>query len=258
MQVVQIDARRVFGWHLAVIGCLALGHLIATVLAPDMIPFTLGKVRALFDLDEEAGPAAFFSSLALLACAGAAAMVAGATADRTLRRFWILVAAIAAFLAVDEAIGIHEKFGVIGDMVTSGRGIFTISWWVIYPFALAPFITIGVPGLLRLDSETRLRLMLAGAVFVIGAVGFEILESAARDAFVTAHGLRQGDAIDWDAYGAALKALGGVYQQQQSALALIEETLEMTGAALALRAILMRATQLGAAVRLVAGPISPA
>ena len=260
VQIVQINARRVFMWHVAIIVCLALGHLFATIVWRDFPPFTLDKVRAFFDFDEEAGPSAFFSSLALLACAGAAALVSGATTtDVRLRHFWSVVGLIAAYLALDEAVAIHEKFDAIGQWLTSGRGIFTISWWVVYPFALAPFVIFAAPGLLGLDADARNRLLIAGVVFLSGAIGCEILESVARDGFLTAYNLRHGDGVDWAAYAAALETHGDSYQRQQGALALLEETLEMTGVALALRALLVRASELGATVRLiVTPPVRPA
>ena len=243
-----LDARRVFFWHIVVIACLAAAHLIVTIVLRDNPVLGHDKVQALFDLDSEAGPGAFFSSLALLACAGMTALISRDAADPPIRRFWTLCAFLAAYLSLDEAIGIHEKFSVIAHLVTSGRGIFTIGWWVIYPFVLAPFLAIGLPGLFRLDPATRHRLVLAGLVFVSGAVGFEIVESLSRDAFVTIFHLRHGNEIDWSAYGAALSTHGASFQREQHGLVLFEETLEMTGVALALRALLIHAAALGSAM----------
>lgn len=258
MPQVRVDPKAVFVWHLTLILCLTMGHLGVVLLLDGVPPFTSSSIRTLFDLGEEAGPGALASTLALLACAGAAAFAGSAERDRRQRRFWWLAAILAAFLAFDEAVAFHEKFTAIGRLVTDGRGVFTISWWAVYPLIFAPVLALAWPGLRRIGSPMRWRLVAAGIVYVSGAVGMEIVESALRDAFVTTHGLRVDGDIDWSAYAAALDADGADYVRAQNWLELIEEPLEMLGVALALRALLMHGAALGAVLQVRIGGVSPA
>jgi len=239
---------------MGIVIALAMGHFLAVVALPDVWPFSADRVQALFDLDGEAAPGAFFSALALLACAGAGAFVAAAEPERAIRRFWLIAAALAAFLAVDEAVALHEQFGAIGKPLTGGRGVFTISWWAVYPLFLAPVVALLAPGLLRQSAATRNRLLAAGALYVGVVIGFEIAQSLARDEFVSALGLRGADGIDWTAYAQSLASPAGqTYEMRQHWLTLGEEPLEMAAVALALRAALLRAAELGASLRLTAG-----
>lgn len=245
MPTMQLEPRRVFAWQALAVACLGLGHLGATILLRDTPLFSHAEFRTLFDLDAETGFGAYFSSLAILACATAAFVLSQAEPTRPARRFWGCVAALAAFLALDEALGIHEHFSLIGKMLTSGEGIFRVNWWAGYVVALTPVGLAMAPGFFRLDPATRDRLMLAGVLFLIGAVGFEIIESARFDAFLVQRELVDGAHLDWARVAPVVMA-DAAYIREQSWLVLAEETLEMLGSALALRALLLRAANLGA------------
>lgn len=255
MALVNLHPQRVFLWHIGLILAIAAGHFAVVIALRDVGPIAVDKVQSFFDLDAEATPAAYFSALALLACACGAGMVARSEADRSLRRFWLTAAALAAFLSLDEAAGVHERFAVVGDALTGGRGVFTNSWWVVYPLLLAPVVAVATPGLVRLDSVTRWRLAVAGTIYLAGAVGFEILQAMSRDAFITAQGLRIAGHIDWAEFAQTLSSVeGGAYEMSQHWLALGEEPLEMTGVACALRAILKRVGAVDADLRVTASP----
>ena len=154
MHAVSVHPARVFRWHVAAILCLGFGHWLVAIVLRDVPPFTAERMLSFFDLDAEASPATFFTSISWLAVAGAAALNM-ATAPN-LRRFWGLVALLRVFFAFDEAVLVHERFGSIGDRITTGSGIFAFSWWVAYPFAPAPFAALIVPGFLKLERKTQL------------------------------------------------------------------------------------------------------
>lgn len=243
-----LDSRQVLVWHLMAIVALALGHLLVVIVLRDIGPFGSDKVRTFFDLDVEAAPGAYFSALAWLVLAGAALLNAGISQDT--RRFWQLAAFLAAFLSLDEAVRIHERFAAIGEQLTSATGIFTISWWVVYPFVLAPILGLALPGFLKLERKLQLRLAVAATIFCVGAVGLELAEAVAVQAFAQDQGLWRGRETDWDAFKAALEAVGSHHQRLMAWYALFEETLEMLGVALALRAVLLHAGENGVEVRL--------
>lgn len=136
-------------------------------------------------------------------------------ASRDVRAWWSL-AAIFAFLSLDETIELHERLGGLFE----GRGVLYFGWIVPAAF-LVVLLGLSFLGLLRgLETADRRRFVLAGALYVSGALGMELplgwwAERAGDDNL--AYGL-----IDW-----------------------LEESLELTGAAyfvLALRARSRRAS----------------
>ena len=87
---------------------------------------------------------------------------------------YFLFAAAALFMSIDESTLFHEKFAIAARLM--GLSLpFTFNWLIIgVPFA----IIAGAVLLLiarRIDPLLRRRLIVAGAVFLIGAVGFEMV-----------------------------------------------------------------------------------
>lgn len=148
----------------------------------------------------------WYSSSLLFACALAAGAVARG-AGRW-RRHWWGVVAVFGYASLDEAAELHEQLG--GHLDTSGVLYFD---WVIPAVAiLGVLAAVFLPFVRALAPATRRRLILAGAIYIGGAVGMELplgwwVERAGNDNL--AYGL-----IDW-----------------------AEETMEMIGASLAVVAL---------------------
>lgn len=148
----------------------------------------------------------WFASSLLLACA----LAAGAIARRAgaWRRHWWGVTAVFAYASLDEAAELHEHLG--GHLQTGGLLYFD---WVIPAVAiLGVLAAVFLPFMRALPAATRRRLLVAGAIYIGGAVAMELplgfwVERAGPD------GLGYG-LIDW-----------------------VEETLELAGASLALVAL---------------------
>jgi len=160
------------------------------------------------DLDQERNLPTWFSSLLLASAAGLFAL--HARRDRTRRTGWAGLAAIFAILSLDEFGSLHEELGQ--DLDLSGPLLFA---WVV-PGALA-VVALGLvylPFLIRLPAPTRARIVLAGTLYVGGALGFEMLNAAV----VSARGSDTG-------------ILVGLVTQG-------EETLEMLGATVLVFALL--------------------
>jgi hypothetical protein len=161
-----------------------------------------------FDVNSERNLPTAWSALLLLASAVAAALLAvrgGAG--------WVLVAVTCAFLALDESFELHERLGGLGSSVADDRLHFA---WVVPGAALA--CVVGLLLLRRLRAQpvqVRRRLVVAGAVYLTGALVLETLSGQV---------LR--------AYGAGGKAYTLVTS--------VEEGLEMAGASLLLAALLVQ------------------
>ena len=131
-----------------------------------------------FDAGGEQTVAAWLSSMLMLLCA--LILFYLATVKRQLGHayamHWLGLSVIFLGLSMDEAVGFHEMaiMPVRELLGTSGAFLYA---WVIPALALVAGVGIAYLGFLwHLEPAFRLRLILAGGLFVGGAVGFEMLE----------------------------------------------------------------------------------
>ena len=112
-------------------------------------------------------PSWYASALPLLCAALLAVIAAGAPTDRG---HWRMLALGFVYISIDEAVGLHELLGELFDTT----GLLHFGW--VMP-AAAIVLTVGLAffGFLRrLDRPTARRFVLAGALYVTGAVLFEL------------------------------------------------------------------------------------
>ncbi|MGQ7294784.1 hypothetical protein [Quadrisphaera sp. KR29] len=187
---------------------------------PSMPHAWLDEAARLVDLDAEGNLPTYFSA-ALLA-ATAVGLALGATLSRARGALaWPLAvpAAVAALLSVDELASLHEQLALLADLLGVDAGL-RFSWVV--PGALVA-VAVGAVLLLvarRMAPRLRRRLVVAGLVYLLGAL---VVETASS-------GLSRPSAD------------GGPEVVQSTAYVLLnalEEGLEMVGALLALRAVLL-------------------
>jgi len=86
------------------------------------------------------------------------------------------------FLSLDEIAQLHELSGRILGMFGRGSGIFYNMWVIVAGFALVIFAVFYFRFWLSLPAKPRKLFLIAGIIYVFGAVGFEMLESWAHDA----------------------------------------------------------------------------
>lgn len=129
------------------------------------------------------------------------------------RRSWVLFAVVCAMASLDETLELHERLDVLGNAIAEHLPVHLGFTWVIPGAVIAlAVVALLIRLVLNLPRGPRLGLLLAGAVFMIGAVGVESLS-----------GLYIGrETLPWQFF----------------LLTLIEETLEMTGEALAVASLL--------------------
>ncbi len=131
----------------------------------------------IFNVNVEQNIPTLYSWSALLFCAVLLAVIARAkklVSDRYVN-YWRVLAVIFAYLSLDEAVSIHEKFidPLRNSLNTSG---FLYYAWVIPGaiFAIAVFL-----GFLKfinaLPPKTKRLFLTAGTVFIGGAIGMELL-----------------------------------------------------------------------------------
>lgn len=138
---------------------------------------TLFKDMRHFALDAERSLPSWYENLSMAAAAAllAAIAVLSRRIDPQNRVQWTALAVIFLLMAIDGAVSFHE---VTVDPLRNAfhlGGIFYFSWVII---ATPVVIALGlyfIPFLLRLPRQTAIRMVIAGAVFVGGALGTEFL-----------------------------------------------------------------------------------
>lgn len=169
-----------------ILALVAAGLVVAS-LAGSVSAHVLGHGRLLglvplLALDVEGNVPTLFATLLLLLAMALLAMTAvlehrAAARDR---RYWTLLAGVFALLAADEAMAIHEQLSApLRALLGAGPfGLFHFAW------VIPGFMLVAVAGvvflrfLLRLPSPTRARFVVAGTLFVGGALGLESLSGA--------------------------------------------------------------------------------
>jgi hypothetical protein len=164
------------------------------------------SVVELFSLSYEHNVPTYFSTALLLACAVAASVIA--IARPPLRWHWWGISLVAGWIALDEALELHEHLG--GQFDTSG--VLYFDWVIPATTIILALALVYVPFVRALAAPTRMRLVIAAAVYIGGGLVMELplgwwTESHGMDGLGYA-------LIDW-----------------------VEETMEMVGAVLALVAL---------------------
>ncbi len=131
-------------------------------------PFGIARI---FNMDHEMSLPNWFSTV-LLAWIGLLALVAGRAAP-ALRVPWTVAAVLAFGLSAEETLSLHEHFNQYRHFISGP--------WGYYPWTIgaAPLVLIvalsSIHVLRKLPSHTALQLIMAGGLYVSGALGLELL-----------------------------------------------------------------------------------
>ena len=151
------------------IGIIVISHLTGH-------PSLLGVV-SLLNLDSESSVATWYSTLSLAAsCILLIAIYRHHSVEPSrFPIYWLVLGLIFLFLSVDEACLIHEKI-TVGFLAYGIRfGLVHGQWAVVYGTLIAVLFLFLLPFLKYLSPPLKLRFFVAGAVFVSGAIGMNIL-----------------------------------------------------------------------------------
>jgi len=133
----------------------------------------------LFSLDDEFNVPSFFSGLLLIFCS--VLLAESARLTRMLRQpfpnFWRFLAAIFLYLAFDEMVSIHERLIVPLRNRFDLQGPFWFAWVVVAIPIVVLFAAASIPFLRSLTTRARALFVLAGIVYVGGALGMEMFGS---------------------------------------------------------------------------------
>ncbi len=133
---------------------------------PDVFDFI-----KMVDFDYEANLPALFALLAALT----------QKAGQASWRHWLAFSLIFVFLAFDEGAAIHEEVGDFTENFIKAEDYLYFPWIISYGVVTLILVLISARFLLRLPSATRLGFVIAGCLFVGGAVGIEMISAKEAD-----------------------------------------------------------------------------
>jgi hypothetical protein len=158
----------------AIVICLILANITGMISY-----YGFGHSRiGLFDLDREPSIPTVYQSATLLLCAGLLAVIAAARKRQAERDYlhWAGLSVIFLFLSIDEAAGIHERLIVPLRTALHTSGALFYAWVIPYGVFAAALLLVYLRFLFSLPRKTRRLMILAGAVYVTGALGFELID----------------------------------------------------------------------------------
>ena len=210
-----ISPRRVTLVLAFVVLCLTLAHI-----AGQSFKYFLGHGNGLgfvplFDLDGEVSVPTWYSSSALLLCSALLAGIALAKriAGDRYALSWSALWIIFLYLSLDEGAQIHEQSIRPLRSAFNAGGFFYYTWVVPGAAFVFVFVLAYLKFLAHLPTKTRYLFLVAGALYVGGALGMELL------------GGRHAD-------------LYGIYNMSYVMLVTGEEVLEMLGVIVFIYALL--------------------
>jgi hypothetical protein len=130
-----------------------------------------------FALDAERSIPSWYESLAMVSAAGLLGIIAALSRrnDSRNRVQWSILTVIFLLMSLDEAVSFHEITVVPLRTAFKLDGVLYYSWVVIAAPVVLGLGVYFIPFLLRLPPRTAARFIVAGGVFVGGALGTEFL-----------------------------------------------------------------------------------
>ncbi|MCP3985322.1 MAG: hypothetical protein GY723_13110, partial [bacterium] len=128
----------------------------------------------LFDFNREQNVPTLYSSFALivvgllLSCIAAIHRRQGSG-----YRYWVGLAVVFLFLAIDETAAIHENLGPLLRESLDASGLLYYAWVIPYGTALILMAALYLRFLMRLPRQTMILFVFSGTIFIAGAIGVE-------------------------------------------------------------------------------------
>lgn len=175
-----LSVRRVCTALAVVAGLLVIASCIGLVADHGLGHDHLGGLIPLFSVREERSVPTAFSCLLLLLIAVLLALIGagGRQCPGTGHRWWIALAFVFLFLALDESLSFHEKLNRPLGAARDLSGAFYFAWVIPYSIMVGVLGLLSIRFLRSLPSQTRRRMLLAAALYLGGAVGMEMAGGA--------------------------------------------------------------------------------
>jgi hypothetical protein len=174
----------IFFTIIAVLAALHIAQLIAYYVIADPQRFDFVE---LIDFDYESNLPSFYSMFAIIICSGVLFMIAhGKRITRQPYSFqWEILAWIFLYLGLDEGLALHEDVGDLMEIFITASGYLYFPWVIPYSILVGILAVFYFRFLLHLPRPTMVRFIIAGGLFLTGAVGLEIISANEADTYGT-------------------------------------------------------------------------
>lgn len=146
------------------------------------------RLSIFFDVNMEKNLPATFSALMLLSCAVLLGQIAWVklrkaelrnrirdTKNQLFATHWRLLCGLFCIMAIDEFFSYHEKVGKLLKRHLDTEGIFYYDWVIPGSIFVVLFLVSYAKFVIHLPPATRRRFVVAGALFLGGALGMEMV-----------------------------------------------------------------------------------
>ncbi len=132
----------------------------------------------LFDFDYENNFPTFYATITLFLSSLLLGLIAFCTKKHYQKNylFWLGLSFCFLFLAIDESVQIHERIGAVLSRRFNFSGVLYYAWIIPYCIVLFVLASLYYFKFLRyLPKKIMWLLLFSGLLFILGAVGFEML-----------------------------------------------------------------------------------
>ena len=131
----------------------------------------------MFSVGSDGNIPTYYSAFALLFSSGLLAFTGYLIrkAGRPMVLYWFGLSVVFLFMSADEMLELHERLIEPLRTTLGTSGAFYYAWVIPYGIAVLTIGAIYLRFLLHLPRRTAIGFIVAGAVFVTGAIGFEML-----------------------------------------------------------------------------------
>jgi len=172
----RLTPRGVTRCLLVIVTGLSLAHLAGVLSAFVFHHDRLMGLIPLFSLNEEGNIPSFYSGTAIVL----AALLVGVVAVTKKRlgepyRGWAFLAGVTLFLGYDELFSVHEHLNLPVRNALHTSGMLYLAWVIPYSVLAIAVAAAGFRTVMSLPANIRVRVFASGVVYVMGAIGMEML-----------------------------------------------------------------------------------
>jgi hypothetical protein len=182
----DLSPRKVTKFLLSIIALLIFLNLVERVIVYWLNTHSSGQfISVYFNFDEEANLPTLYSFLALGFCSYLLWLIAMVRKKVKAKdaRSWQGLAGIFLFLAIDESCSLHEILIPVLRGAMNTKGLLYFPWVIPAFFLLIIFLIVFRKFILALPNKTKTQFILAGTVYVLGALGMELIGGYIADKY---------------------------------------------------------------------------
>ena len=165
-----------------IIGTLFLLNWFSIIARIYFDSFGFPFITQLFDFNNEKNIPTLYSSTALIFSGILLFVISKIQKDKDEHSFlWSLLGIVFIFLAIDETASIHESLAEPFNSKFQTTGLLYYAWVIPYGIVLLFFIVGYLKFLFNLPKKIMKLFIISGSIFVMGAVGFEMISGAVAE-----------------------------------------------------------------------------